>query len=65
MANLPKTIPAKFVDQQCGSSMAGVHIGFMEIAQEFADIVLCSGYEHMTRVAMGMTNVERGFWPPT
>lgn len=64
MANLPKTIPAKFVDQQCGSSMAGVHIGFMEIAQEFADIVLCSGYEHMTRVAMGMTNVERGLLAP-
>jgi acetyl-CoA C-acetyltransferase len=64
MANLPKSIPAKFVDQQCGSSMAGVHIGFMEIAQEFADIVLCSGYEHMTRVAMGLTNVERGLLAP-
>ncbi len=29
LANLPHTIPAKFVDQQCGSSMAGIHIGFM------------------------------------
>jgi acetyl-CoA C-acetyltransferase len=64
MANLPKTIPAKFVDQQCGSSMAGAHIGFMEIAQEFADIVLCAGYEHMTRVAMGMANVEKGLLAP-
>jgi acetyl-CoA C-acetyltransferase len=64
LANLPKTLPAKFVDQQCGSSMAGVHIGFMEIAQEFADIVLCAGYEHMTRVAMGLTNVERGLLAP-
>jgi acetyl-CoA C-acetyltransferase len=64
MANLPQTIPAKFVDQQCGSSMAGVQIGYMEIAQEFADIVLCSGYEHMTRVAMGLTNVERGLLAP-
>ncbi|MCU0592442.1 MAG: acetyl-CoA C-acetyltransferase [Desulfobacterales bacterium] len=64
MANLPHTIPAKFVDQQCGSSMAGVQIGFMEIAQEFADVVLCAGYEHMTRVAMGMSNVEKGLLAP-
>ncbi|MGD9321858.1 MAG: hypothetical protein PVH99_17930, partial [Desulfobacteraceae bacterium] len=34
LANLPETIPAKFVDQQCGSAMACIHIGFMEIAQE-------------------------------
>src|SRR5512136_2748178 len=40
LANLPQTIPAKFVDQQCGSSMAGIHIGFMEIAMGFADIVM-------------------------
>ena len=64
MANLPKSIAAKFVDQQCGSSMAGVQIGFMEIAQEFADVVLCSGYEHMTRVAMGMSNVDKGLLAP-
>jgi acetyl-CoA acyltransferase len=64
MANLPHTVPAKFVDQQCGSSMAGVQVGFMEIAQEFADVVLCAGYEHMTRVAMGMSNVEKGLLAP-
>ncbi|MEJ5359681.1 MAG: acetyl-CoA C-acetyltransferase [Desulfobacterales bacterium] len=64
LANLPETIPAKFVDQQCGSSMAGLHIGFMEIAQDFADVVLCAGYEHMTRVPMGLTNVERGLITP-
>ena len=64
MANLPNTVAAKFVDQQCGSSMAAVQVGFMEIAQEFADIVLCAGYEHMTRVAMGMSNVEKGLLAP-
>jgi len=64
VANLPKTLPAKFVDQQCGSAMAAVHIGAMEIAQEFADIVLCAGYEHMTRVAMGAANVDRGLISP-
>jgi acetyl-CoA acyltransferase len=53
LANFPSTIPAKFVDQQCGSAMAGVHIGFMEIAMGFADIVVAGGIEHMTRVPMG------------
>lgn len=49
LADLPETIPAKFVDQQCGSSMAGIHIGFLEIAAGFADTVLIGGMEHMTR----------------
>jgi len=53
LANLPQTISAKFVDQQCGSAMAGIHIGFMEIAMGFADIVMVGGMEHMTRVAIG------------
>jgi acetyl-CoA C-acetyltransferase len=49
LANLPETIPAKFIDQQCGSSMAGIQIGFMEIAMGFADTVLVGGMEHQTR----------------
>jgi len=49
LADLPHTIPAKFVDQQCGSTMAGIHIGFMEITTGFADTVLIGGMEHMTR----------------
>ncbi|HSR13605.1 MAG TPA: acetyl-CoA C-acetyltransferase [Thermodesulfobacteriota bacterium] len=53
LADFPNTIAAKFVDQQCGSAMAGIHIGFMEIAMGFADIVMVGGMEHMTRVAMG------------
>ncbi len=60
LANLPNTIAAKFVDQQCGSAMAGIHIGFMEIAQEFADVVLIGGMEHMTRVPMGGPLIDRG-----
>jgi acetyl-CoA C-acetyltransferase len=60
LANLPNTIAAKFVDQQCGSAMAGIHVGFMEIAQEFADVVLIGGMEHMTRVPMGGTLIDRG-----
>jgi acetyl-CoA acyltransferase len=60
LANLPETIAAKFVDQQCGSAMAVIHIGFMEIAQDFADIVLVGGMEHMTRVPMGDPLIDRG-----
>jgi len=60
LANLPNTIAAKFIDQQCGSAMAGIHVGFMEIAQEFADVVLVGGMEHMTRVPMGGPLLDRG-----
>ncbi len=60
LANLPQTIAAKFVDQQCGSAMAGIHIGFMEIATGFADVVMVGGMEHMTRVPMGGPLNEKG-----
>ena len=64
LANLPETIPAKFVDQQCGSAMAGIHIGFTEIASGFADIVMVGGMEHMTRVPMGGPLVDKGAITP-
>jgi acetyl-CoA acyltransferase len=60
LANLPETIPARFLDQQCGSSMACIHMGFMEIATGFSDIILAGGYEHMTRIPMGMYNSDKG-----
>ena len=60
LANFPETIPAKFIDQQCGSAMACIHMGFLEIASNFADIVLVGGIEHMTRVPMGGAMVEKG-----
>ena len=64
LANLPETISAKFVDQQCGSAMAGIQVGFMEIAMDFADIVLVGGMEHMTRVPMGGPTYEKGLVAP-
>lgn len=64
LANLPETISSKFVDQQCGSAMAGIHIGFMEIATGFADIVMVGGMEHMTRVPMGGALREKGAIAP-
>jgi acetyl-CoA acyltransferase len=52
LANFPKEIPAKFVDQQCGSAMAAVHMAYLEIATGNADVVLAGGMEHMTRIPM-------------
>ena len=60
LADLDETIPAKFIDMQCGSGMAAVHTGFLEIAAGFADTVLATGMEHMTRVPMGPTLFEQG-----
>jgi acetyl-CoA acyltransferase len=64
LANLPERIPAKFVDQQCGSAMAGIHIGFLEIAAGFADIVMVGGMEHMTRIPRGAPLLEKGVIAP-
>jgi len=52
LANLPDNVPSKFVDQQCGSSMAATHIGFLEITAGYADVVMVAGMEHMSRVPM-------------
>ncbi len=64
LANLPKTVPSKFVDQQCGSSMAGIHVAFMEIATGNAETVLVGGMEHMTRLPMGGQTIKAGLLAP-
>jgi acetyl-CoA acyltransferase len=64
LANFPITVAAKQVDQQCGSSMAAVHVGFMEIATGNADIVMVGGMEHMTRVPMGGSTTDGGLIAP-
>lgn len=53
LSNLSARTPAKFIDQQCGSGMAALHTGYLEIAAGFADTVLVAGMEHMTRVPIG------------
>jgi acetyl-CoA C-acetyltransferase len=60
LANLPAHVPAKFIDQQCGSSMAAIHTGFLEIAAGYAEVVLATGMEHMGRVPIGPTLFEKG-----
>ncbi|MBI5569433.1 MAG: acetyl-CoA C-acetyltransferase [Desulfomonile tiedjei] len=64
LANLPETIAAKQVDQQCASSMAAIHMGYLEIATGNADIVLVGGMEHMTRVPMRGSTMELGLVVP-
>ncbi len=53
LSNLSEKTPAKFLDQQCGSSMAALHTAYLEIAAGFADVVLVAGMEHMTRIPIG------------
>ncbi|MCB2228279.1 MAG: acetyl-CoA C-acetyltransferase [Desulfarculaceae bacterium] len=60
LAGLPISVPAKFVDQQCGSSMASVHIGAMEIMTGYAKTVLACGMDHLTRVPMGQARKKDG-----
>lgn len=60
LANLSHKVPAKFIDQQCGSGMAAIQVGYMEIATGFADMVLAAGMEHMTRVPIGPALFEKG-----
>lgn len=60
LANMDASVAAKYIDQQCGSGMAAVQIGFMEIATGFADMVIACGMEHMTRVPMGPTLFDSG-----
>ena len=60
LANLPATVPAKFIDQQCGSGMAAIHTGYLEIAGGMADVVIAAGMEHMTRVPMGPALFKSG-----
>jgi acetyl-CoA acyltransferase len=53
LADLDQRTSCKLLDEQCGSTMAAFQMGFMEIAQGFADVVLVGGMEHMDRVPMG------------
>lgn len=53
LANMDSRTSCKHVDEQCGSTLAALQMGFMEIAQGFADVVICGGMEHMGRIPMG------------
>ncbi|MFX1302150.1 MAG: acetyl-CoA C-acyltransferase [Promethearchaeota archaeon] len=52
LAEFPPTVPAMFVDRQCGSAGSGMHVGIMEIMTGNSKICLAGGVEHMTRIPM-------------
>ena len=56
LAHLPDSVPAVFIDKQCGSSMSALHFGAMEIMTGNTDITISCGMEHLTRVPMGAEN---------
>jgi acetyl-CoA C-acetyltransferase len=61
LSNFAESVPAKGIDQQCGSSMAAVHIGAMEIMLGYSDIAVAAGMEHMTRVPRGQAWTKGGY----
>jgi len=60
LSGMATSVPARFIDMQCGSGMAAIQTGFMEIATGQADIVIACGMEHMTRVPVGPKLFETG-----
>lgn len=54
LGNLPYTVPSYQVERQCGSAGQAMMNGIMEVMTGYSDIVLCSGFEHMTRVGMNV-----------
>ncbi|MEM2794106.1 MAG: acetyl-CoA C-acyltransferase, partial [Candidatus Methanomethylicia archaeon] len=42
------------VDRQCASAMTAINIGFMEIALGISDTIIAGGYEHMSRLPIGV-----------
>ncbi|MHA2269990.1 MAG: acetyl-CoA C-acyltransferase [Promethearchaeota archaeon] len=57
LADFPFKTSSVFLDKQCGSAGAGMHMGIMEIMTGFSKCVLSTGVEHMTRVPMQNRNI--------
>ncbi len=57
LADMPFRASSVFLDKQCGSAGAGMHMGIMEIMTGFSKCVLSTGVEHMTRVSMQNTHI--------
>ncbi|MFW9819945.1 MAG: acetyl-CoA C-acyltransferase [Candidatus Thorarchaeota archaeon] len=50
LAGFPNTVSSFFIDKQCASAGAGMHILTMEIMTGNTKCALATGFEHMTRV---------------
>ncbi|MFX1455190.1 MAG: acetyl-CoA C-acyltransferase [Promethearchaeota archaeon] len=57
LGDFPFKTSSVFLDKQCGSAGAGMHMGIMEIMTGFSKCVLSTGIEHMTRVPMQNNNI--------
>lgn len=64
LAKWPVDIPAQHVDRQCASSSATVRLGALEIMSGQRDVVLATGYEHMTHVPMQWQYQKEGMVAP-
>ncbi|HOJ51505.1 MAG TPA: acetyl-CoA C-acetyltransferase [Syntrophales bacterium] len=53
-AEMPFEVAAEQFDKQCGSTLATVNRGAMEIMLGYSDIVISVGIEHMTHIPMGV-----------
>ncbi len=56
LAKFPVEVSTTHIDMQCASSLITAAYAYLEIATGNADLVIAGGYEHMTRVPMGMDN---------
>lgn len=52
-AGLPEEVPSTSIDRQCGSSQQALHFAAQGVMAGAYDLVVASGVENMTRVAMG------------
>ncbi len=50
LAGFPEKVSSFFIDKQCSSAGAGIHMLAMEIMTGYTKCALATGFEHMTRV---------------
>jgi acetyl-CoA acyltransferase len=62
-AGWPETVPATTVDRQCGSSQQALHFAAQGVMAGAYDVVVASGVEAMSRVAMGSSIGKDVGWP--
>jgi acetyl-CoA acyltransferase len=58
VAGLPESVPATTIDRQCGSSQQAAHFAAQGVIAGAYDVVIACGVESMSRVPMGLSEVE-------
>jgi acetyl-CoA acyltransferase len=62
-AGWPESVPATTIDRQCGSSQQALHFAAQGVMAGAYDVVVASGVEAMSRVAMGSSIGKDSGWP--